>query len=71
MSNDIAINRLLRAPFGHTIVRDTAGNLHVTLYESGKRGRLIHTIVAPTFDEAVTRALDLAYEVTGIPEVQP
>jgi len=64
------IDRLLRAPFGHSIRRDKAGNLHVTITPPDT-DKAIHTIVAPTFDEAVTRALDLAYEVTGIAEVQP
>jgi hypothetical protein len=57
------VNRLLSAPYGHTITRDKAGNSHVTIFRAN--GALLHTIVAPTFDEAVTRALDLADEVTG------
>ena len=54
------IERLMNAPYGHAIHRDEAGNSHVSLYQLD--GTLIHTIVAPTFDEAVTRALDLATE---------
>ena len=49
------IDRLLAAPYAHTIGRDNAGNSHVTLM---REDRVSITIVAPTFDEAVTRALD-------------
>jgi hypothetical protein len=52
------VGRLLHAPYGHTIRRDKQGNSHVSLYQLD--GTLMHTIVAPTFDEAATRALDLA-----------
>lgn len=52
------IERLMNAPYGHFIRRDNAGNSHVSLYQLD--GTLLHTIVAPTFDEAVTKALDLA-----------
>ncbi len=52
------VERLLHAPYGHTIRRDKQGNSHVSLYQLD--GTLMHTIVAPTFDEAATRALDLA-----------
>ena len=55
---DPIVKRLLDAPYGHDIRRDDAGNSHVTLY--GDRKTHIVTIVAPTFDEAVTRALDIA-----------
>ena len=51
-------DRLMNAPYGHHIWRDNAGNSHVTLYTLG--GTRMHTIVALTFDEAVTKALDLA-----------
>jgi len=54
------IERLMKAPYGHRIHRDVAGNSHVTLYDA--KDRVIITIVAPTFDEAVTKALDLAPE---------
>jgi hypothetical protein len=53
-----AIERLMNAPYGHDIRRDSAGNSHVTLYDLN--GTMLHTIVAPTFDEAATRALDIA-----------
>lgn len=55
-----ATDRLMNAPFGHWVRRDKAGNSHVTLYDAS--GTEMHTIVAPTFDEAVTRALDLVQE---------
>jgi hypothetical protein len=57
-----ATARLLGAPYGHWVRRDTAGNSHVTLYDA--KGVELITIVAPTFDEAVTRALDFVPEVT-------
>jgi len=59
------IERLMNAPYGHAIHRDKAGNSHVSLYQLD--GTLIHTIVAPTFDEAVTRALDLATPTEATP----
>jgi hypothetical protein len=52
------IERLMNAPYGHRIQRDNAGNSHVSIYHPN--GAFLHTIVAPTFDEAVTRALDIA-----------
>ena len=52
------VERLMNAPYGHKIWRDNAGNSHVSLYTLD--GTRMHTIVAPTFDEAVTKALDLA-----------
>lgn len=57
MSNPV-VDRLMNAAYGHEIKRDKAGNSHVTLYDL--RGTMLHTIVALTFDEAATRALDLA-----------
>ena len=62
------VERLLNAPYGHKIMRDNAGNSHVTLYDLN--GAMLHTIVAPTFDEAVTRALDLADSRTPTPHVE-
>ena len=59
MSN--AAERLLRSPYGHYIRRDEQGNSHVSLFTL--HGGLLHTIVAPSFDEAVTLALDLAEKV--------
>lgn len=56
------VARLMDAPYGHHIERDNAGNSHVTLY--GEEERHLVTIVAPTFDEAVTRALDIADDLT-------
>ena len=61
MSNDRVVSRLLQAPFGHMIRRDNAGNSHVTLFTA--EGKMLPTLVAPTFDEAVTRALDIAEQV--------
>jgi len=52
------IKRLMNAPYEHWVRRDNAGSSHVTLYDA--KGAELITIVAPTFDEAVTRALDLA-----------
>jgi hypothetical protein len=52
------VERLMNAPYGHKICRDNAGNSHVSIYQLD--GTLMHTIVAPTFDEAVTKALDIA-----------
>lgn len=58
--SDSIIQRLMNAPYGHTITRDEWGLSHVTLFDRG--GKKLHTIVAPTYAEAVTRALDLADE---------
>jgi hypothetical protein len=52
-----AVQELLAAPYGHTVWRDASGNSHVILELS--RGRTVN-VVAPTFDEAVLRALDEA-----------
>ena len=52
------VERLMNAPYGHHIRRDNAGNSHVSIYHLN--GALLHTIVAPTFEEAVTRALDIS-----------
>jgi hypothetical protein len=60
-SYDPIVTRLMDAPYGHLIHRDDAGNSHVTLYDA--KDQRIVTIVAPTFDEAVTRALDIADEM--------
>ena len=57
-STQDAISRLLQYPHDWQVRRDVAGNSHVTLYD--KNGADLHTIVAPTFDEAATMALDLA-----------
>lgn len=57
-TNTNTVSRLMAAPYGHWIRLDRAGNSHVTLYDD--KGTEMHTIVAPTFDEAVTRALDIA-----------
>lgn len=61
---DAVLERLMHAPYGHRITRDAAGNAHVTLYD--ERGQVIHTIVAPTFEEAATRALDIADRMRGV-----
>lgn len=58
--SDSIIQRLMNAPYGHTITRDEWGLSHVSLFD--RDGKRLHTIVAPTFAEAVTRALDLADE---------
>lgn len=50
------VARLLSHTCGHTIGRDNAGNSHVTIHPPLGGD---FTIVAPTFDEAVTRALDI------------
>lgn len=58
---DPLITRLIDSPYGHLIRRDDAGNSHVTLYDA--KDQQIVTIVAPTFEEAATRALDIADEM--------
>jgi phage baseplate assembly protein W len=53
-----AVQELLDAPYGHRVMRDpNTGHSHVELLLP--RGRTV-TAVAPTFDEAVFRALDEA-----------
>ena len=54
------VRQLLDAPFGHLIDRDGEGNSRVTLFRQD--GTALPTVTAPTFDEAVARALALAYE---------
>lgn len=49
------IARLMRADCDWKADRDKAGNTHCTL----RTKKQSVTIVAPTFDEAVTRALDM------------
>ena len=59
-----AVTRLLAAPYGHSITRDKAGHSRVSLFAVND-GRLLVTMVAPTFDQAVARALDAAEQEVG------
>ena len=60
-SLDPIVERFCNAPYGHRVHRDKGGLSHVTLYALD--GRELVTIVAPTFDEAATSALDIADEM--------
>ena len=61
-SLDPVVERFCNAPYGHRVHRCKAGLSHVTLY--ALNGRELVTIVAPTFTEAATRALDIADDMT-------
>ena len=61
MSLSPVVERFVNAPYGHRSQIDKGGLYHVTLYALD--GRELVTIVAPTFDEAATRALDIADEM--------
>lgn len=51
------IDRLLAAPYGHTLRRTTDGQ-YLTVLHLTRGDEVI--IVAPTFDESATKALDIA-----------
>lgn len=69
MSDPTATERLLRSGYDFDLNHDKQGNVHLSLF-GPITGLLLHTTVAPTFDEAVTIALDMA-EKTYDPTLFP
>lgn len=62
---DAIIKRLLASPYGHTLKWINDGKLHMATILVDRDREV--TIVAPTFDESVNKALDIADDMATAP----